>query len=699
MHPRDETRPNAEELLRELGVHARLTVYLASAPGAGKTRRLLQEARALQQAGIRVAIGWIETKSRPDLDALLEGLPLVPPRTVRAGDAEFADFDYDAAVALAPTAIVLDELAHTNLPGGRHAKRWQDALALRDAGISVLGALNVAHLETVAPIAEAAIGYPIREIVPISFLKAADQVVALDVSPAVLASRLRAGAIVDKDDIDRALSSSFRPQTLHVLRELLLRTLDDLTVPVLSPNKASTALGVITADGRPAVFVRKMTALAAALDLSLELAPAKDVTLAEVESLAREFNAQYLEIPFKDRKPDLAGVRATLVGVSRGALALRVAGGAIDREIFIADPDTAAATAHSAGFDARHPYAQTIGDRLRIGYGKLTVYLGAAAGCGKTYAMLDRAKTLLAEGVDVVGAVVETHGRPDTMHMLEGIETLPRTGGELDRAGLLARKPQVALIDELAHTNPPGSAYAKRYDEVLSILRAGISVITTLNVQHLEGLNEAVYRLTGTRVRETLPDGILELADEVIFVDATPELLRERLRAGKVYPKERIDAALSNFFRTENLAALRELAIRETMRARATVRLPAPFKRWMLGVKARERDTGLILRCARLAARLDLKLIVAHVARREADAATAAVADLQAAAAKVRAAWHAGYATDPARGLVELAASEGNPTLVVEGARRDPAMFGRASFARRLLEAGAKELVLLAPSE
>jgi len=696
MHARDDARPDAEELLRELGIHARLTVYLASAPGAGKTRRLLQEARALQQSGIRVAIGWIETKGRPDLDALLEGLPVIPPRKVGIGEAEFTDFDYDAAIASAPTAIVLDELAHTNLAGGTHAKRWQDALALRDAGISVLGALNVAHLETVAPLAEVATGYPIREIVPIAFLQKADQVIALDVSPAVLASRVRAGAIVDNDDIDRALSSSFRPQTLHVLRELLFRTLDDLTGPELSPNKISTALGIITADGDPAVFVRKMAALAAALDLSLELAPAQDVKLAGVEILARDVNAQSLDIPFKDRVPHLADVKATLVGVARGALAVRMASGAIDRELFIADPDTVAAV-HATGFDARHPYARTIGDRLRIGYGKLTVYLGAAAGCGKTYAMLDRAKQLVAEGADVVGAVVEAHNRPDTMRMLEGIALLPRKDGELDRVALLERKPQVALIDELAHTNPPGSSYVKRYDEVLSILRAGISVITTLNVQHLEGLSDAVHRLTGTRVRETLPDGILELADEVIFIDATPELLRERLRAGKIYPADHVDTALSNFFRTENLAALRELAIRETMRARATIRLPVPFKRWMLGVKARERDAGLIVRCSHLAARLDLKLIVAHVARREADAAVPAVTALQAAAAKAGAAWRLGLAPDPARGLVQLATREGDPTLVVEGARRAAAMFGRAPFARRLLDAGARELVLLAP--
>ncbi|MBV8601642.1 MAG: hypothetical protein JO359_08795, partial [Candidatus Eremiobacteraeota bacterium] len=223
-----EARPSAETLLRELGLRARLTVYLASAPGAGKTRRLLEEARSLHFGGINVAIGWIDVKGRPDLEALLDGLPRIPPRRVLVGGAAFEEFDLEAALAAHPSALVLDELAHTNLPGSRNPKRWQDALALREAGISVSGALNVQHVETVAPVAERAIGFPIREIVPLSFLKEADQVIALDAPPDLIEARIRSGAVVPRDDIDRALAGSFRPQTLQILRELMLRTLDEL---------------------------------------------------------------------------------------------------------------------------------------------------------------------------------------------------------------------------------------------------------------------------------------------------------------------------------------------------------------------------------------------------------------------------------------------------------------------------------------
>ena len=244
-------------MLREFGAAPRLVVYLASAPGAGKTRRLIEDALRAVAEGKRVAVGWLETKGRPDLEVLAAPLPRIPPRAVQRATATFADFDFAGAVMVHPQLIVLDELAHTNAEGGAHAKRWQDALALRDAGISVIGALNIQHVESVAAAAESIIGFPVHEIVPLSFLKAADQVIALDVSPEQIEARLRAGRIVRPDDVERALHGAFRPQTLRMLRELMLRTIDDLTIPAVSPAETSTALALVTADGDPASFVRR----------------------------------------------------------------------------------------------------------------------------------------------------------------------------------------------------------------------------------------------------------------------------------------------------------------------------------------------------------------------------------------------------------------------------------------------------------
>ena len=333
---------------------------------------------------------------------------------------------------------------------------------------------------------------------------------------------------------------------------------------------------------------------------------------------------------------------------------------------------------------------------MRIGYGKLTIYLASAAGSGKTYAMLDRAHDLRSEGIDVVAGLVETHGRADTAEKLVGLEVLERLpNGELDLAALLKRRPDVALIDELAHTNEPGSSFPKRFDDVIAILRQGISVITTLNIQHLEGLGDAVERLTGTHVRETLPDTILELADDVIFIDVTPEVLRERLRDGKIYPKDRIDSALANFFRTENLAALRELTVRELMRARRQRRHAPPFARIVLGVHARERDVNLIERMARLASRLSVELAVVHVRVPGATPEPPALEKLEKATRAARARWQVVEGADPAAAL--LATAKDLDTIVIESPRGKHRLFTPPSFANRLLRAGARELIALAP--
>ncbi|MDB5070824.1 MAG: putative Potassium-transporting P-type ATPase chain, partial [Candidatus Eremiobacteraeota bacterium] len=564
---RDHGRSDPSALLGELGLTPKLTVYLAGVPGAGKTHRLLTDALREASAGRRVAIGWIETKDRPQLDALAAALPRIPPRSYAHAGSALHDFDVDAALASDYETIVLDELAHANPSGATHAKRWQDALALRAAGKSVLGAFNVMHIETVAPIAERIVGYPVRELVPVAFLRKADRVIALDVAPSILESRLRTGRIVRDQDVERAAAGIFQPKNLSMMRELLLRVVDDLTIPVVAPSKASIALAVSMGSDDPEPFLRRAAAFAEAFDLALETTAADGVDERRLAEATVRANGGVVPLPRGLAKGHLTDVRASVVVVPRGVLAERILAQPLDRNLLVVDPTRAALHAYAS---VRHPYASALGDRLRIGYGTLTIYLGSAAGSGKTFAMLDRAHQLIDEGVDAVAALVETHGRAETAAQLSGIEEIPRLpNGEMDLPALLERHPKVALIDELAHTNASAGARAKRYDDVIAVLRSGIDVITTLNVQHFEGVGDAVERLTGTRVRETLPDSVLELADEVVFIDVTPDVLRQRLREGKIYPAARVDAALGNFFRSENLAALRELAVREMLRARS----------------------------------------------------------------------------------------------------------------------------------
>ncbi|MBK9708525.1 MAG: universal stress protein [Acidobacteria bacterium] len=209
---------------------------------------------------------------------------------------------------------------------------------------------------------------------------------------------------------------------------------------------------------------------------------------------------------------------------------------------------------------------------------RLRVYIGAAPGVGKTFQMLEDAHQLHKQGVDIVIAVVETHGRAETAEMIGDLERVPMKKipyrnvvlEEMDLEAVIARRPGVAVVDELAHTNIPGSKNHKRYEDVLELLDAGISVITAVNIQHLESLNDAVARTTGVKVRETVPDHFLRRADEVVNVDVSVDTLRTRLRQGKIYGVEKIEQSLNNFFRKGNLSALRELALRQLATDQAT---------------------------------------------------------------------------------------------------------------------------------
>ncbi|HEX5853663.1 MAG TPA: histidine kinase, partial [Solirubrobacteraceae bacterium] len=224
------------------------------------------------------------------------------------------------------------------------------------------------------------------------------------------------------------------------------------------------------------------------------------------------------------------------------------------------------------------------------GRGHLKVFIGMAPGVGKTYRMLQEGASEAQSGRDVLVGYLESHGREETLAQAGGLEILPRRRllyrdtplEEMDLPAVLARGPELCLIDELAHTNAPGVEHEKRYEDVRDVLDAGIDVYSTVNVQHLESLGDQVTQLTGSRTRETIPDAVLSAADEVVLIDLTPEALIARLRAGKVYRPERVPAALNNFFKIENLAALRETALRqvaEDVEVKRLVREPTGLAR------------------------------------------------------------------------------------------------------------------------
>ncbi|MBI3215775.1 MAG: sensor histidine kinase KdpD [Mycobacterium sp.] len=286
-------------------------------------------------------------------------------------------------------------------------------------------------------------------------------------------------------------------------------------------------------------------------------------------------------------------------------------------------PDTASES------DAQHAPTRSTSKR-----GELRIYLGAAPGVGKTFAMLGEAHRRLERGTDLVAAVVETHGRAKTAELLAGIETIAphyidyrgARFAELDVPAVLARHPQVVLVDELAHTNTPGSKNAKRWQDVEELLQAGITVISTVNVQHLESLNDVVAQITGIEQQETVPDEIVRSAAQIELVDITPEALRRRLSHGNVYAPEKIDAALSNYFRRGNLTALRELALlwladqvdAALAKYRAENKITDTWEareRVVVAVTGGSESETLVRRASRIASKSSAELMIVHVVR------------------------------------------------------------------------------------
>jgi two-component system, OmpR family, sensor histidine kinase KdpD len=261
----------------------------------------------------------------------------------------------------------------------------------------------------------------------------------------------------------------------------------------------------------------------------------------------------------------------------------------------------------------------------RSGRGRLRLYVGMAPGVGKTYRMLEEGHRRLERGTDLVVGFAECHGRPNTLRLLEGLEIVPRATveyrgvrlEEMDADAVIARRPTVALVDELAHTNIPGSARPKRWQDVEAIRDAGIHVVTTLNVQHLESVADAVATITGAPVNERLPDAVLREADEIELVDMSPHALRQRMRHGNVYPPERAQVALDRFFTEANLTALREIALRtaalrvegQLEEAGATADLPLVTERVLVLVDDSPAAPRAVRRAARLAALLHAGLI------------------------------------------------------------------------------------------
>jgi two-component system sensor histidine kinase KdpD len=353
---------------------------------------------------------------------------------------------------------------------------------------------------------------------------------------------------------------------------------------------------------------------------------------------------------------------------------------------------------------------------------RLRIYIGAAPGVGKTYAMLQEAHALRARGMDVVVGVVETYGRKDTEAQVRDLEQVPRrateyrgvTLEEMDVEAIIARHPQVCVVDELAHTNVPGSKNEKRFQDVNEILDAGIHVLTAVNIQHLETLNDAVAKVTGVRVRETVPDTFLERADEVINVDVTVEELRNRLREGKIYRPEKVEQALTNFFRKGNLSTLRELALRAvadevgekaaSYRAREGLEPAQIPERVMVCMSSNAMAPRLLRTGARIAGRLGSKWYAVYVETPREQPGRIKSAHAEALQQNIRLAESLGAtvvrvkADHPSEGLIAFAQREGITHVIFgQSARGRFEILWRGSTLNKFLSAVPDAAVQVVP--
>ncbi|KIL36744.1 histidine kinase, partial [Gordoniibacillus kamchatkensis] len=610
-------RKTPEEILHSISKLHRgtLKIYIGPVSGSGKTYHMLREGNALKQQGIDVVICAVSTLQRPETVEQLGDLERVPSIHWHHGGIEYKDLNLDALLERNPEVVLVDGLAHRNRPDAQFPTRLDDIKFLLSHDISVITTVNVYELEGYTEIAQKLTGIEVGHTVPADTLELADEVRLIDVTPEAILNRLAEGHVkVNKD------TTVFKRGNLGVLRELALRLVAEDVNETLNEHREE--LGLIGPSGATehilvsaqyhwngSIYVRRGQQIAKRLggDLSVvtfrnfkkPLSKEAATFCRSMMKLVEKIGCEFEELPFQSRRSIADqlvkyaaqhNVTRIVMGHSKhtrwqelwhGSVVNRLLKKTRNIDVFlVADraeyegerilPARIKPSQESDKY--RRLSEQEVAEKIhKIKRGKFKVYIGAAPGVGKTYTMLREGNDLLKKGVDVRIGLLETHNRKETIAQTGCLEFIPRQSNvyqgvtleEMDTEAIIRSCPEVVLIDELAHTNVPGSKNRKRFEDVLEILEAGISVITTVNVQHLESLNDAVEQITGIRVRETVPDSILRMADEVQLIDVSPEALQQRMREGKIYAMAKVDQALNHFFKTGNLIALRELALRE----------------------------------------------------------------------------------------------------------------------------------------
>ena len=620
----------------------RLRVYLGATPGSGKTFAMLREAHDRRGQGEDVVVGYVETHGRRNTEMAIGNLEVIPRLRVEYQGRILEEMDLDAVLTRHPQVVLVDELAHTNAPGVRHAKRYQDVEDILSAGIDVITTVNVQHLESVKDLVEHITGINVRETLPDRVLDHADEVHFIDISPEALRKRMRHGNVYAADKVDTARSNFFRPGNLAALREIALRMVAQTVGKARGAVRTAPQDVLVAVSGRPSSggLIRRAARLARRFDgfcTVLCIREDSSQESAQGREHAHEV-ADLLQCAYLERTGKIAdvvlktarelGVQHVVIGESqRPGVRGRLGRGLVDRlitELPDVDIHVIARFQGSRG-DTGQPVAERPdSDALlralhaSVSRAGLRVYLGYARGSGTTIAMLEEARRRKTRGSDVVVAAVSTRQRAACEGALDDLEVLggrssPAMRGLVDVEALLRRNPEVACIDDLAALDTDGRPIA---DTIPRLLRAGMTVIATLHLTDLRSTVEGMGELLGTPPEHILDDSVLDLATELEIVDVTPSVLDERLRRGEILPVSQAARARTEAFRPEVLAALRELAFRVIaehtdrrlvayMRDRG-IETPWEAKpRVMLCVPPRSGMEDLILKVEHMAERLD----------------------------------------------------------------------------------------------
>lgn len=611
-------RKTPEELLLSISkIHrGRLKVYIGAVSGSGKTYHMLREGQSLKQQGIEVAVCAVSTMRRPETVEQLADLERIPSIHWYKGDEEKKDLNLDAILERNPEVLLVDGLAHENRPDAKFKTRLEDITFLLSHGISIITTVNVYELDGVTELAQKLTGIEAECTVSTDALELADEVRLIDVSPETILNRLNDGLCNVKDPglLKRGNLGKLRELSLRLMAEGVNESLEKYREEqgFIGPSGAAERILVAAQyHWNGSIYIRRGQQIAKRLGGDLQVVVFADSTQEPTKEreafkrsilkLTEKVDAGFREISVSSRRqvPRALIKYAMLINATRivmghskqtrsqefwqGSIA-----GTVLKQVRNIDLFFMADRAEHEGervlpakrsvpqqVSQSEPYRRLSAHEVekkieRIRRGTFKVYIGAAPGAGKSYMMLREGNDLLRKEIDVVIGLMEAHDRAETLQQAGKLEIVPRRVidaenniTEMDVDAIIARNPEVVLIDELPHTNAPGSRNAKRYEDVQQILDAGISVIATMNVQHLESLKDAVEQITGTTIAETVPDSILRLADEVELIDVTPITLQQRMRDGLIYKKDDAEQALSGLFKTGNLIALRELALRE----------------------------------------------------------------------------------------------------------------------------------------